>query len=189
MGLDEHHPTAVESSRCADAPLTLVVLDLFTESFDFDTKRVALMTTLDDAAQLGAKEQGLAVISTSRADGTIQSSLVNAGVMEHPLGEGPVVAFVSYGKVKLANLRARPEVTATFRSGWQWVAVEGHAQLIGPDDPHAAIDTERLRLLLREAFTAAGGSHDNWAEFDRVMAEQRRTLVLIEPTRIYGNQP
>jgi PPOX class probable F420-dependent enzyme len=145
------------------------------------------MTTLDDAAQLGAKEHGLAVISTSRADGTIQSSLVNAGVMRHPLVDHSVLTFVAYGKVKLANLRARPQLTATFRSEWQWVAVEGHAQLIGPDDPHAEIDTERLRLLLREAFTAAGGRHDNWAEYDRVMAEQRRTVVLIEPARIYSN--
>ena len=145
------------------------------------------MTTLEDAAQLGAKQQGLAVISTLRADSTIQSSVVNAGVMSHPLVGQPVLAFVSYGKIKLANLRARPQLTATFRSGWEWVAVEGKAQLIGPDDPHPEIDTERLRLLLREAFTAAGGTHDNWAEYDRVMVEQRRTLVLIEPVRIYSN--
>jgi PPOX class probable F420-dependent enzyme len=145
------------------------------------------MTTLDDAALLGAKEHGLAVISTSRADGTIQSSLVNAGVMRHPLVEQSVLAFVTYGKVKLANLRVRPQLTATFRSGWQWVAVEGHAQLIGPDEPQAEIDTERLRLLLREAFVAAGGRHDDWAEYDRVMAEQRRTVVLIQPARIYGS--
>jgi PPOX class probable F420-dependent enzyme len=145
------------------------------------------MTTLDDAAQLGEKEQGLAVISTLRADGTIQSSVVNAGVMRNPLTEQPALAFVSYGKVKLANLRARHHLTATFRSGWQWVAVEGHAQLIGPDDPHPEIDTERLRLLLREAFAAAGGHHDNWEEYDRVMVEQRRTLVLVESVRIYSN--
>jgi PPOX class probable F420-dependent enzyme len=145
------------------------------------------MTSLDDAAQLGEREQGLAVISTSRADGTIQSSVVNAGVMRHPLTQQPVLAFVSYGKVKLANLRARPQLTATFRSGWQWAAVEGKAQLIGPDDPHPEIDAERLRLLLREAFAAAGGHHDNWQEYDRVMVEQRRTVVLIEPARIYSN--
>ena len=127
------------------------------------------------------------MISTLRADGTIQSSVVNAGVMRNPVTEQPALAFVSYGKVKLANLRTRPQVTATFRSGWQWVAVEGHAQLIGPDDPDPEIDNERLRLLLREAFTAAGGHHDNWEEYDRVMVEQRRTLVLIGPVRIYSN--
>jgi len=154
---------------------------------DVDRNECGQMTTLDDAAQLGEKEQGLAVISTLRADGTIQSSVVNAGVMRNPVTEQPALAFVSYGKVKLANLRTRPQVTATFRSGWQWVAVEGHAQLIGPDDPDPEIDNERLRLLLREAFTAAGGHHDNWEEYDRVMVEQRRTLVLIGPVRIYSN--
>jgi PPOX class probable F420-dependent enzyme len=145
------------------------------------------MTTLDDAVELGAREHGLAVISTLRADATVHSSVVNAGVMRHPLVEHPVLGFVTYGKVKLANLRARPQLTATFRSGWQWVAVEGYAELVGPDDPHAEIDAERLRLLLRQAFSAAGGRHDNWAEYDRVMVEQGRTLVLIEPTRIYGS--
>jgi len=145
------------------------------------------MTTLDDAAQLGAKERGHAVISTLRGDCTISSSVVNVGVMTHPLVDQRVLGFVTYGRVKLANLRVRPQLTATFRSGWAWAAVEGYAQLIGPDDPHAQIDTERLRLLLREAFTAAGGRHDNWAEYDAVMVEQRRTLVLIDPVRIYSN--
>src|SRR5450631_1683521 len=144
------------------------------------------MTTLDEAAQLGQKEQGLAVISTSRADGTIQSSVVNAGVMRHPLTQQPVLAFVSYGKVKLANLRARPQLTATFRSGWRWAAVEGTAEIIGPDDPHPDVDSERLRVLLREVFQGAGGSHDDWAEYDRVMLEQRRAAVFLTPTRSYG---
>jgi hypothetical protein len=58
------------------------------------------MTTLDEVAGLAAKEHGLVVVSTARADGTIQSSLVNAGVMRHPMTDQPVLAFVTYGKVK-----------------------------------------------------------------------------------------
>ena len=34
---------------------------------------------------------------------------------------------------------------------------------------------------------SAGGTHDDWDEYDRVMAEQRRTAVFVEPTRVYGN--
>jgi PPOX class probable F420-dependent enzyme len=145
------------------------------------------MTTLDELAALAAKEQGLAVISTVRADGSIQSSLVNAGVMGHPLTGKPVLAFVTYGKVKLANLRVRPRVAVTVRSGWAWATAEGIAQLVGPDDPLAGVDAERLRLLLREVFVAASGTHDDWDEYDRVMAEQHRTVVLVEPTRVYSN--
>ena len=146
------------------------------------------MTTLDDVAALGAQEQGLAVVSTLRADATIQSSLVNAGVLAHPESGDPVLAFVTYGPVKLANLRLRPQVTTTFRHGWQWGTIEGRAVLAGPDDPQPWLkDADQLRLLLRAVFEAAGGTHDDWDEFDRVMLEQRRTAVLIDPVRVYSN--
>ena len=96
--------------------------------------------------------------------------------------------FVTYGKVKLANLRARPQLAVTFRGGWQWATVEGRAELAGPDDSQPWLaDAEQLRLLLREVFTAAGGTHSDWDEYDRVMAEQRRTVVLVAPTRVYSN--
>jgi hypothetical protein len=65
--------------------------------------------------------------------------------------------------------------------------VEGKAELIGPDDPHPDVDAERLRLLLREVFTAAGGTHDDWAAYDRTMRDERRTAVLVTPTRTYTN--
>jgi PPOX class probable F420-dependent enzyme len=158
-----------------------------TETPEFVREIQHHMTTLDDVAALGAKEQGLAIVSTLRSDGTIQSSLVNAGVLPDPLRGDRVLGFVTYGRVKLANLRERNQIAATFRSGWRWATVEGRALLIGPDDPLAEIGGERLRLLLREVFIAAGGSHDNWSEYDRVMAQERRAVVLIAPSRIYGN--
>lgn len=145
------------------------------------------MTTLTDAAGIAARDNYLAVVSTLRADGTIQSSVVNAGVMPDPDSGADAVAFVTYGKAKLANLRVRPEVTVTFRASWQWAAIEGSARIIGPDDPAAGVDAERLRQLRREVFVAAGGTHDDWAEYDRVMAEQRRAVVLVTPARIYSN--
>ena len=145
------------------------------------------MTTLDEAAALGRDERGLAVISTLRADGTIQSSVVNMGLTEHPETGRPVLAFVTYGRVKLANLRARPQLTVTFRSGWRWAAVEGRAELAGPDDAQPWLNDEGLRLLRRQVFTAAGGEHEDWDEYDRVMAEQRRTVVFIDPARVYSN--
>ncbi|MGA2306711.1 MAG: TIGR03618 family F420-dependent PPOX class oxidoreductase [Acidimicrobiales bacterium] len=145
------------------------------------------MTTLQEAIDIAGRERFLAVVSTVRADATVQSSVVNAGVLPHPIDGTEVVGFVTYGKAKLANLRARPQLSVTFRSGWEWATVEGRAELIGPDDPHPSIDAEGLRLLLRRVFTAAGGSHDDWDAYDRTMAEQRRTAVLVTPTRIYSN--
>jgi PPOX class probable F420-dependent enzyme len=145
------------------------------------------MTNLRDVADVGRSDQFLAVVSTLRADSTIQSSVVNAGVLTHPVSGVEVVGFVTYGRAKLSNLRSRPQVTLTFRAGWQWASVEGRAELIGPDDRHRDIDAEALRLLLRQVFTAAGGTHDDWDGYDRTMAEQRRTAVLVTPSRLYSN--
>jgi PPOX class probable F420-dependent enzyme len=146
------------------------------------------MTTLDEAVALAQADRGLAVVSTLRADNTIQASLINAGIVAHPATGEPVLAFVTYGRVKLANLRARPAVTLTFRSGWQWATVEGRAELAGPDDqPEWLSEPDQLRLLLREVFTACGGTHDNWAEYDQTMVDQGRVAVLVTPTRVYSN--
>ena len=146
------------------------------------------MTTLSDAVALAAPDNGLAVISTVRADATVQASLVNVGLFPHPATGEPVLGFTTYGKVKLANLRARPQIAVTFRNGWQWATAEGRAELAGPDDAQPWLkDADQLRLVLREVFTAAGGTHDNWDEYDRVMADERRAVVLIAPTRFYSN--
>lgn len=144
--------------------------------------------TLDEVVELARQDSFLAVVSTLRADRTIQTSLVNAGVLDHPISGRPVVGFVTYGRAKLANLRRRPAVTVTFRSGWQWAAVEGQAEIIGPD-PQPPIDSDRLRLLRREVFTAAGGTHDDWTTYDQVMTDERRAAVLLTPLRIYSNRP
>jgi PPOX class probable F420-dependent enzyme len=144
------------------------------------------MTTLEEAAALTRPERGLVVISL-RSAGSIQSSLVNAGVLPHPATGQTILGFATAGRIKLANLRARPQITATFRNGWRWAAVEGLAELAGPDDPQPWLDAEGLRQLRREIFTAAGGEHDNWDEYDRVMSEERWTPVLIRPERIYSN--
>ncbi|SKV32243.1 Uncharacterised protein [Mycobacteroides abscessus subsp. abscessus] len=41
--------------------------------------------------------------------------------------------------------------------------------------------------MLRRIFESAGGSHDDWDTYDRVMAAERRAAVLITPRRIYSN--
>jgi PPOX class probable F420-dependent enzyme len=148
------------------------------------------MADLSNFARVVTVDHGLSIVSTLRANGTIQSTLVNAGVLDHPLSGEPTVAFVAVGKArKLANLRERPRMTIAVRGGWEWAAVEGEAQLIGPEDPVDGVDAERLRLLLREIFASAGGTHDDWDSYDRVMRDEARTAVLIAPDRAYGVSP
>jgi len=142
---------------------------------------------LEDFARLVQGDHGLVVVSTLRPDMTIQSSVVNAGVLAHPVTGEQVVGLVARGDShRLAYLRARPRATVVVRAGWQWASVEGPVDLAGPDDPLPGVDAARLRVLLREIFTAAGGTHDDWPTYDRVMADERRVAVLVTPARTHG---
>ena len=64
------------------------------------------MSGLEEFARLVDGDHGLVVVSTLRADGTILSSVVNAGVLPHPVTGAQVVGLVSRGDAaRLAHLR------------------------------------------------------------------------------------
>jgi hypothetical protein len=143
---------------------------------------------IEDFRRLIAADHGLVTVSALRPDGTISSSVVNAGVLPHPVTGEAVVGMVARGGTrKLAYWRERPYANVVIRAGWQWAAAEGPVDLIGPDDPEPGIDADRLRLLLREIFTAAGGTHDDFDTYDNVMRAERRTAVFVHPDRVYAN--
>lgn len=146
------------------------------------------MASIDDVRTLVALDHGLASVSIVRPDGSLQSTVVNAGVIPHPVNGQPVAAFVARGGTrKLDHLRRDPRTTLLWRAGWAWATVEGAAELFGPDDPMPGLNDEAMRLLLRQIYEAAGGVHEDWAEYDRVVAAERRVAVLVTPTRIYQN--
>ncbi len=151
--------------------------------------RKGRVVSLDRVQELAGRESGLAVVFVSRSDGSGHASVVNAGVLDHPITSEPTVGFVARGGArKLARLRARPRVTVVFRSGWEWVAVEGDAELVGPDDSFEDLAPGDVAGLLRAVYAAAvGGAQDDWAELDSVMAAEGHTAVLIRPRRVYSN--
>ena len=142
---------------------------------------------LDHVRRLLGHDHGLGVVSLARRDGTVASSVVNAGLFAHPVGGATTLAFVVRGSAyKLRRLRVDPRVNVTVRAGWEWQSVEGTAELIGPLDPYPNADID-VPALLRDVFRSAGGTHDDWDEYDRAMADEQRTAVLVTPTRVYGN--
>jgi PPOX class probable F420-dependent enzyme len=147
------------------------------------------VATVDDIKRLVDLDHGLASLSTLRGDGTVQSTVVNAGVVDHPVTGRAVAAFVGRPATrKVAHLRRNPTATLLWRAGWAWATAEGTAELVGPDDPFDGLAAGELPALLRRVYSAAsGGEHDDWPEYDRVMAAERRMAVLVTPTRIYVN--
>jgi PPOX class probable F420-dependent enzyme len=146
------------------------------------------MASIDYVRDLADRDHGLAVVVTQRADGSPQTSIANAGVLAHPVNGDTVVGIVVRGDThKHANLRRLPRATVVVRAGWEWVAVEGPVDLAGPDDALQGLDAGRVPQVLRDVFIAAGGTHDDWDEYDRVMAAERRLAVLVQPERVYSN--
>jgi PPOX class probable F420-dependent enzyme len=133
------------------------------------------MPTLADVAAM-LKQQPYAVVSTIRPSGTVQSTLVNVGLYEDGVGLTTVG-----GSLKERNLKRNPACTVTIHHGPYWITVEGKARLRTWDDT----DPETMRRLLREIYVAAGGTHDDWETYDRVMRQERRAAVVIVPERIY----
>ncbi len=142
---------------------------------------------LDHVRSLVEKDS-LVVVATNRPDGTVHASVVNAGVLEDPITGEPRVGLVTSGTArKLQHLRGSGRATIVFRHGPDWVAVEGPVHLLGPQDRVEGFGNAELPSLLRRIFVAAGGSHQDWDEFDRVMEAEKRTAVLVTPERVSGN--
>ena len=142
--------------------------------------------TLELVREYGSAESWLAVLVTLRESGEPATSVVNCGIVKHPVTGDDVVAFVARGNTaKTRYLRRHPHATLVFRAGWEWVSVEGQVDLAGPDDHLDGL--EDLTKLLRDIYLAAGGQHDDLDEYDRVMARERRTAVLVTPRRFRTN--
>ena len=140
------------------------------------------MVDLADVGRLAARDH-FAVVATTRADGSVQASVVSAGVIDDPVDGSPGVALVAIGNsLKLRLLRRSGEATVVFKIGGEWAAVAGPVRLIGPDDgTELGLDVPDV---IRSVYRAAGGDHEDWDEFDRVMAEDRRCAVFVRADRI-----
>jgi PPOX class probable F420-dependent enzyme len=136
------------------------------------------MPTLADVAVM-LHTQSYAVVSTIRPSGAVQSTLVNVGMYE----DG--VAFTTAGRSrKVYNLARHPHCTVTLHRGPAWITIEGMARLYTWE----YTDAETMRCLLRAIYCAAGGTHDDWNTYDRVMRAERRAAVVVVPERIYARQ-
>jgi len=145
------------------------------------------MADLNDVRRIAAADGHLSVLAVARKDGSVQASVVNAGVLDDPVGGAPSVALVAGGgTAKLALLRANPRATVVFKQGYEWVAVAGAVRLLGPDD--VAPGDPDVPATIRSVFVAAGGSHDDWESFDRVMEEERRCAVFVHADTVTSNR-
>ena len=103
------------------------------------------MPDIDDVRSFLSQETGLATVSTTQADGRVLSSIVNCGVVDHPVTGETCVALVARGAAaRVAHVRRGSQVTIAVRRGWNWVGITGPADLIGPDDVPSEMDADEV---------------------------------------------
>ena len=134
-----------------------------------------MSNTMEDVRRFAGADQGLSVASFGRPDQSVHSTVVSAGVMDHPVTGERVVALVKHSAGKHSqtpSLALHPE--------------RHHRLPVGPDADYEGFDPSSVLQLIRDVFISAGGTHQDWDEYDRVMAAERRAAVFIHPTRITG---
>ncbi len=91
---------------------------------------------------------------------------------------------VTEGRAKTANLRRDPRAAleVTNADGTAWATAEGTVTLTGPG---TSPDGPEIDALV-EYYRAAAGEHPEWNEYRATMVADRRVLVTIAVTRVYG---
>ena len=153
------------------------------------TSQPKIDVDLAQVQRIAADADNLAIVAVTRADGTIHASLVSAGLLEDPVSHEPSIGIIVSGRAaKLRHLRDVGRAAIVFQSGHAWTTIDGPVRIVGPDDPDDSIESEVIPSLLRGVFLAAGGSHENWTDFDQVMAAEHRTMVFVRVERILTNR-
>jgi osmotically inducible protein OsmC len=101
------------------------------------------MADISDFARPVGLDGRFSDLTTLRHDRTMQASVVNAGVVPHPVGGTAVVGFVMGGGTrKRVSVRAYRQATVVIRAGSEWVVAQGPIELIGPEGPLTGIEAE-----------------------------------------------
>jgi PPOX class probable F420-dependent enzyme len=126
-------------------------------------------------------ESRIGVLATIKANGLPQLSPVT-GVYDRDADT--IYVSITEGRAKTANLRRDPRAAMEFTSpdGYTWATAEGTATLTGPgtDPDGPEVDT------LVDYYRRAAGEHPDWQEYRAVMVSDRRVLMALRITRVYG---
>jgi PPOX class probable F420-dependent enzyme len=111
------------------------------------------------------------VLTTFRADGSLQSSPVTGGVDD----QGRLVISSYPQRAKSANIRRTPKASVVVLSdefNGAYVQVDGDAEVIdGPDAVEPLVDYYR----------AIAGEHPDWDEYREAMRKQGKCLIRVTP--------
>lgn len=128
-------------------------------------------------------ENHTAVAITVGASGKAQSTIVTTSLVDGKL------CWVSRGRtIKVKNIErtGRATVTVIKLDTRRYITIEGPAVIHAwPED---AASAEAHVKLLKDVYTAMGRAPTSSdEEFAQTMADEKRTVIAIEPTSVYGS--
>ncbi|MDQ4115857.1 MAG: PPOX class F420-dependent oxidoreductase [Actinomycetota bacterium] len=128
-------------------------------------------------------ESRIGVLATLRSDGRPQLSPVTPF---YDREAGTIQVSMTEGRAKTANLRRDPRTAleVTSADGWGWATAEGTAELVGPG---AGPDSPEVDALVAY-YRAAAGEHPDWDEYRATMVADRRVLMTLRVSRVYGER-
>jgi PPOX class probable F420-dependent enzyme len=139
----------------------------------FDDKLLALIA-----------DNSLGVLATIKSDGRPQMSNVTYHFDPRALA---VEISVTEPRAKTRNLRRDPRASLLVSSedGWSYAVAEGDAVLSAPA---AAPDDDTVESLIT-LYRNVAGEHPDWDEYRQAMVVDRRVLLRLPISHLYGMPP
>lgn len=139
----------------------------------FDDKLLALI-----------KGNSLGVLATIKRDGRPQLSNVSYHFDPREL---VIRVSITEPRAKTRNLRRDPRASLLVDSddGWSYAVAEGTAELTAPA---AAPDDDTVEVLIA-LYRNIAGEHPDWDEFRQAMVTDRRVLLTLPISHLYGMPP
>jgi PPOX class probable F420-dependent enzyme len=139
----------------------------------FDDKLLALI-----------KGNSLGVLATIKRDGRPQLSNVSYHFDPREL---VIRVSITEPRAKTRNLRRDPRASILVDSddGWSYAVAEGTAELT---PPAAAADDDTVEALIA-LYRNIAGEHPDWDEYRQAMVTDRRVLLTLPISHLYGMPP
>lgn len=126
----------------------------------------------------------IGVLATIKRDGRPQLSNVSYHFDAHT---AVVQASITEPRAKTRNLRRDPRASLLVSSddGWAYAVAEGSAELTPPAAAPGDDTVEALIALYRNI----AGEHPDWDEYRQAMVTDRRVLLTLPISHLYGMPP
>ena len=139
----------------------------------FDEKLLALIA-----------DNSLGVLATIKSDGRPQLSNVTYHFDPRAL---TIEVSITEPRAKTRNLRRDPRASLLVSSedGWSYAVAEGDAILSAPA---AAPDDDTVEALIT-LYRSVAGEHPDWDDYRQAMVIDRRVLLRLPVSHLYGMPP